>query len=80
MELIHAGYDIEIADNLVNSAVRRSAGWRKLRESHSFVEVDQCDAAGSRHCSLSIRISNRDSFAALKSVGESVLNTGVLNQ
>ena len=47
VELIHAGYDIVIADNLVNSsreAVRRVE--EIVGKPIPFVEVDLCDAAG----------------------------------
>ena len=74
VELIHAGYDIVIADNLVNSsreAVRRVE--EIVGKPIPFVEVDLCDAAGvetlfSQHPDIQAVIH----FAALKSVGESV--------
>ena len=74
VELIHAGYDIVIADNLVNSsreAVRRVE--EIVGKPIPFVEVDLCDAAGvetlfAQHPDIQAVIH----FAALKSVGESV--------
>ena len=74
VELIHAGYDIVIADNLVNSsreAVRRVE--EIVGKAIPFVKVDLCDAAGvetlfSQHPDIDAVIH----FAALKAVGESV--------
>ena len=74
IELVKAGYDIVVADNLVNSseeAVRRVG--QILGREVPFVKVDLCDPAGvealfQAHPGIDAVIH----FAALKAVGESV--------
>ena len=58
VELIQAGYDIVVADNLVNAseeAVRRVE--RIVGRAVPFVKVDLCDPVGVRPCSQSTRTS-----------------------
>lgn len=74
IELINAGYEVVVADNLVNSskeAVRRVEGI--VGKTIPFVEVDICDGKGvdalfAQYPAIDAVIH----FAALKSVGESV--------
>ena len=74
VELIQAGYDIVVADNLVNAseeAVRRVE--RIVGRAVPFVKVDLCDPAGVE--ALFAEYPDIDAvihFAALKAVGESV--------
>lgn len=74
VELIQAGYDIVVADNLVNAseeAVRRVE--RIVGRAVPFVKVDLCDPVGVE--ALFAEYPDIDAvihFAALKAVGESV--------
>ncbi|MEN3068287.1 SDR family NAD(P)-dependent oxidoreductase, partial [Uliginosibacterium sediminicola] len=74
VELLAAGYDVVVVDNLCNSkpeALRRveAIAGRKLR---AFHQVDVCDRAALSEVFSAHRIDAVIHFAALKAVGESV--------
>jgi UDP-glucose 4-epimerase len=74
VELLAAGYDVVVVDNLCNSkpeALRRveAIAGRKLR---AFHQVDVCDRAALAEVFSAHRIDAVIHFAALKAVGESV--------
>ncbi len=74
VELIAAGYDVVIADNLSNSDINAVEGVRRITGVDiPFVEVDCCDrAAFKREVFDKYDFSSIIHFAASKAVGESV--------
>ncbi|WP_179404336.1 UDP-glucose 4-epimerase GalE [Burkholderia guangdongensis] len=73
VELLGHGYDVVIADNLVNSkreAIRRIE--RITGKTPAFHEIDVCDEAALRRVFDAHPITATIHFAALKAVGESV--------
>lgn len=73
VELLNAGYEVVIADNLVNSkreAVRRIATITGRQP--AFHEIDLCDRAALERVFDAHPITAAIHFAALKAVGESV--------
>jgi UDP-glucose 4-epimerase len=73
VELLGDGYDVVIADNLVNSkreAIRRIE--RITGRTPAFHEIDVCDEAALRRVFDAHPITATIHFAALKAVGESV--------
>ena len=64
VELIQAGYDIVVADNLVNSsreAIRRVE--QIVGRQVPFVEAELCDPERWKRCSRAIRISGQSSIS-----------------
>lgn len=74
IELINAGYDVVIADNLSNSEIRAVEGVRKITGVEiPFVEVDCCDyEAFEEKVFKKYEFDSVIHFAASKAVGESV--------
>ncbi len=74
VELINAGYDVVIADNLSNSEIRAVEGVRKITGIEvPFVEVDCCDyEAFEEKVFKKYEFDSVIHFAASKAVGESV--------
>lgn len=74
VELINAGYDVVIADNLSNSEIRAVEGVRKITGVEiPFVEVDCCDyEAFEEKVFKKYEFDSVIHFAASKAVGESV--------
>lgn len=73
VELLDHGYDVVIADNLVNSkaeAVRRIA--QITGRTPAFYQIDVCDEDALRKVFDAHPITGAIHFAALKAVGESV--------
>ena len=64
VELIQAGYDIVVADNLVNSsreAIRRVE--QIVGRQVPFVEAELCDQSRWKRCSRATRISGQSSIS-----------------
>lgn len=73
VELINAGYDVVIVDNLSNSDMNAVEGVRKITGADiPFVEVDCCDRAAFRKVFEQYEFDSVIHFAASKAVGESV--------
>lgn len=73
VELISAGYDVVIADNLSNSEMRAVEGVRKITGKEvPFVQVDCCDREAFRKVFEQYDFDSAIHFAASKAVGESV--------
>ena len=75
VELINAGYDVVVADNLSNSDMSGVEGVRKITGVDvPFVNVDCCDKAAFRKVFEQYNFNSVIHFAAFKAVGESVLD------
>ncbi len=73
VELIAAGYDVVIVDNLSNSDIAAVEGVRRITGSEiPFVEVDCCDRTALRRVFETYDFDSVIHFAASKAVGESV--------
>ncbi|MFR9503670.1 MAG: UDP-glucose 4-epimerase GalE [Rikenellaceae bacterium] len=73
VELIEAGFDVVIADNLSNSEVAAVEGVRRITGVDvPFVEVDCCDKEAFARLFDEYEFSSAIHFAASKAVGESV--------
>ena len=73
VELINAGYDVVVADNLSNSDMSGVEGVRKITGVDvPFVNVDCCDKEAFRKVFEQYNFSSIIHFAAYKAVGESV--------
>ena len=73
VELINAGYDVVVADNLSNSDMRGVEGVRKITGVDvPFVNVDCCDKEAFRKLFEQYNFNSVIHFAAYKAVGESV--------
>lgn len=74
VELLTAGYDVVVVDNLCNSKAESLARVEVLagRKLAAFHQVDVCDRAALREVFATHRIDAVIHFAALKAVGESV--------
>ena len=74
VELIEAGYDVVVADNMSNCDLTCFEGVKKItgREDIPFFKMDFCDMAAVDGLFGSRRIDAVIHFAALKAVGESV--------
>ena len=75
VELINAGYDVVVADNLSNSDMSGVEGVRKITGIDvPFVNVDCCDKEAFRKVFEQYNFSSVIHFAAYKAVGESVID------
>lgn len=73
VELIEAGFDVVIADNLSNTEIRAVEGVRKITGVDvPFIEVDCCDRDAFRKVFEKYKFNSIIHFAASKAVGESV--------
>ena len=74
VELIEAGYDVVVADNMSNCDMTCFEGVKKItgREDIPFVKMDFCDAAAVEDLFGRFKIDAVIHFAAFKAVGESV--------
>ena len=74
VELIAAGYDVVVADNMSNCDISGFEGVKKItgREDIPFYEVDCCDFASVDKLFTEHQIDAVIHFAAFKAVGESV--------
>lgn len=73
VELIGAGYDVVIVDNLSNSDMSGVEGVEKITGKHvTFVEADCCDKEAFRRVFEQYEFDSVIHFAASKAVGESV--------
>ncbi len=73
VELIEAGYDVVIVDNLSNSKESAVEGVRKITGVDvPFIKVDCCDMAAFEEVFKSYSFNSAIHFAASKAVGESV--------
>ena len=73
VELINAGYDVVVADNLSNADMSGVDGVRKITGVDvPFVEVDCCDKEAFRKVFKQYNFNSVIHFAAYKAVGESV--------
>ncbi len=73
VELIEAGFDVVIADNLSNSDMGAVEGVRKITGADvPFVQVDTCDRAAFEKVFEKYSFNSVIHFAASKAVGESV--------
>ena len=73
VELINAGYDVVVADNLSNSDMSGGEGVRKITGVDvPFVNVDCCDKEAFRKLFEQYNFNSVIHFAAYKAVGESV--------
>lgn len=73
VELINAGYDVVIVDNLSNSELRAVEGVRKITGAEiPFIQVDCCDKEAFREVFKQYDFDSAIHFAASKAVGESV--------
>ena len=74
VELIAAGYDVVVADNMSNCDLTCLNGVKKItgREDIPFYEIDCCDQAAVNQLFDEHRIDAVIHFAAFKAVGESV--------
>ena len=73
VELINAGYDVVIVDNLSNSEIAAVEGVRRITGVDvPFVEVDCCDREAFRKVFEQYAFDSVIHFAASKAVGESV--------
>lgn len=75
VELINAGYDVVVADNLSNSDMSGVEGVRKITGVDvPFVNVDCCDKEAFRKVFKQYNFNSVIHFAAYKAVGESVID------
>ncbi len=75
VELIAAGYDVVVADNLSNADMSGIEGVRKITGVDvPFVEVDCCDKEAFRRVFEQYEFDSVIHFAAYKAVGESVVD------
>ena len=75
VELINAGYDVVVAENLSNSDMSGVEGVRKITGVEvPFVNVDCCDKEAFRKVFEQYNFNSVIHFAAFKAVGESVLD------
>lgn len=75
VELINAGYDVVVADNLSNADMSGVEGVRKITGVDvPFVEVDCCDKEAFRRVFEQYEFDSVIHFAAYKAVGESVVD------
>ena len=76
VELINAGYDVIVADNMSNCDMTCFEGVKKItgREDIPFIEMDFCDYDAVDKLFTSYKIDAVIHFAAFKAVGESVAN------
>ena len=76
VELINAGYDVIVADNMSNCDMTCFEGVKKItgREDIPFVKMDFCDYDAVDNLFKSYTIDAVIHFAAFKAVGESVAN------
>ena len=74
VELINAGYDVVIMDNLSNSELSAVEGVKKItgRDDIAFEQVDACDMQALRGVFERYAFDSVIHFAAYKAVGESV--------
>ena len=74
VELIAAGYDVVVADNMSNCDMTCFEGVKKItgRNDIPFVKIDCCDAQAVNKLFSDYRIDAVIHFAAFKAVGESV--------
>ena len=74
VELINAGFDVVVADNLSNCDMTCFEGVKKItgKEDIPFVQIDCCDSAAVDKLFTDYRIDAVIHFAAFKAVGESV--------
>ncbi len=74
VELINAGYDVVVADNMSNCDMTCFEGVKKItgREDIPFVQIDCCDAQAVDKLFTDYKIDAVIHFAAFKAVGESV--------
>ena len=73
VELINAGYDVVIVDNLSNSDISAVEGVRRITGAEiPFVKVDCCDREAFRKVFEQYEFDSVIHFAASKAVGESV--------
>lgn len=74
VELISAGYDVVVADNMSNCDMTCFNGVKKItgREDIPFVKIDCCDAGAVEKLFSDYKIDAVIHFAAYKAVGESV--------
>ena len=74
VELIEAGYDVVVADNMSNCDMTCFEGVKKItgREDIPFEQIDCCDAAAVEKLFTDYKIDAVIHFAAYKAVGESV--------
>ena len=74
VELIAAGYDVVVADNMSNCDLTCFNGVKKItgREEISFYEIDCCDQAAVNKLFDEHKIDIVIHFAAFKAAGESV--------
>ena len=74
VELIGAGYEVVVADNLSNCDMTCFEGVKKItgRDDIPFEKVDFCDAAATEALFAKYKIDAVIHFAAFKAVGESV--------
>ena len=74
VELIEAGYEVVVADDMSNCDLTCFEGVKKItgREDIPFVKMDFCDAAAVDRLFSEFRIDAVIHFAAFKAVGESV--------
>ena len=73
VELINAGYDVVVADNLSNSDMSGVEGVRKITGVDvPFVNVDCCDKEAFSRVFEQYKFNSVIHFAAFKAVGESV--------
>ena len=74
VELIAAGYDVVVADNMSNCDLTCFEGVKKItgREDIPFVKMDFCDMDAVRRLFSQYSIDAVIHFAAFKAVGESV--------
>ena len=80
VELINAGYDVVIVDNLSNSDLNAVEGVRKITGVDiPFVEVDCCDRAAFRKVFEQYEFDSVIHFAASKAVGESVQKLSLIH-
>ena len=74
VELIEAGYDVVVADNMSNCDMTCFEGVKKItgRDDIPFEQIDCCDEAAVNKLFTDYRIDAVIHFAAFKAVGESV--------
>jgi UDP-glucose 4-epimerase len=74
VELIEAGYEVVVADNMSNCDMTCFEGVKKItgRDDIPFEQIDCCDAAAVEKLFTDYKIDAVIHFAAYKAVGESV--------
>ena len=75
VELINAGYDVIVADNMSNCDMTCFEGVKKItgKQDIPFVEMDFCDYSAVEKLFTDYKIDAVIHFAAFKAVGESVV-------